>query len=162
VLERWQGYAGIEIYNGVCRYLRGSGLATDRWDRLLGQGRRIWGFAHDDSHWIKNYGLAWNMVQTEGRDAAEILEALREGRFYASTGVTIQSITVTDGTIRVETENAQRIAVISDYGFREAESNGASLTFEVPEDAGFTYLRFECWGPGESMAWTQPFFVERG
>ncbi len=50
LLEDARGLCGVEIYNGVVRHLEGSPCATDRWDQLLGAGRRIWGFANDDSH----------------------------------------------------------------------------------------------------------------
>ena len=160
-LETWQDYAGIEIYNGVVRWLRGSALATDRWDRLLGQGRKVWGYANDDCHREGNYGLAWNMVQTGSRAPEAILEGLRKGRFYASTGAEINRIDVEGRTIRVETENGQRLAVLSDFGYREAEADAAAIAFTVPEDAHYRYVRIQCWGPGETMAWTQPFFIEQ-
>src|SRR5579871_442973 len=55
-MERLSGYAGIEIYNGVVERETGSALALDRWDRLLGSGRRVWGFANDDFHWERDIG----------------------------------------------------------------------------------------------------------
>ncbi|KKK88783.1 hypothetical protein LCGC14_2739680 [marine sediment metagenome] len=61
-LEDWQGYSGIEIFNGVTRGLAGNAYACDRWDMLLSQGRRIWGFANDDTHVRANIGLGWNVV----------------------------------------------------------------------------------------------------
>lgn len=160
-MEEWNHYAGIEVYNGVIRRLDGSPLATDRWDRLLGLGRKVWGYAHDDSHEHGDDGLAWNMVQTDDRSVVGVVEALRTGRFYASTGVTISRIAAHGRVVSVETENAARIVVHSDYGHREAEINGATATITVPEDASIQYIRFECWGPGETMAWTQPFFIEQ-
>jgi hypothetical protein len=33
----------------------------------------------------------------------------------------------------------------------------ASIEVRVPPEA--RYVRLECWGPGESFAWTEPFFV---
>ncbi len=159
-LEEWQGYAGIEIYNGVVRFLRGSPLATDRWDRLLGRGRRVWGYANDDCHIESNFGLAWNVVQAAVRDRESIVAALRKGRFYASTGVTINAIHVEDLTITIETGNAQVIAAVTDYGYSPVRTEGNTLRFTVPGNTKTTYVRFECWGPGESMAWTQPFFIE--
>jgi len=160
-LENWTGYTGIEVYNGVIRRLTGSPLATDRWDRLLGLGRKIWGYAHDDSHRPGDDGLAWNVVQSTDRSAAAIVAALREGRFYASTGVTIKSIRVHGRCISVETGDADRIVVHSDFGHREATVDGPSMAFTVPEDATCSYVRFECWGRGEQMAWTQPFYIEK-
>ncbi len=159
-LESWNGYVGIEIYNGVIRHLNGSPLATDRWDRLLGLGRRVWGYAHDDSHRSENDEIAWNMVQSPPGDAAALTAALREGRFYASTGVEIDYIHVSGRTIDVGTRNAQRIVAHSDFGHREAAVDAPAIMLTIPEDTTITYVRFECWGPGESMAWTQPFYVE--
>ena len=161
VLESLQGYAGIEIYNGVVSWLRGSPTATDRWDRLLGEGRKVWGFATDDCHMENDIGVAWTVVQSTGRDVASIVTALREGRFYASTGVTIERVLSHGPTVSIQTKDAQSISLFSDYGFRRAISEGNSLTFTVPEDADYTYLRFECAGCGEQRAWTQPLFIER-
>ncbi|MBI2434892.1 MAG: PHP domain-containing protein [Candidatus Hydrogenedentes bacterium] len=160
-LNAWRGYTGLEIYNGVVRRQRGTPLATDRWDRLLGDGRRVWGFANDDSHRPIDDGVAWNVVQCASREPGAILEALQRGRFYASTGVTIREIDVEQNRIHVRTENAQRIIVFSAYGHREAAVDGGEIHFEVTPTVEGGYGRFECWGAGEAMAWTQPFFLER-
>ncbi len=159
-LEAWQGFLGIEIYNGLVRAHPGSPLATDRWDMLLGQGRRVWGFANDDAHHIDDEGVAWNMVQSESNDAPAILEALRAGRFYASTGVTIDTVRVSGNSIRVSTRDAQCIVASIDYGRRVAHADAPEIAFTVPNDVECSYVRFECYGPGESMAWTQPFFID--
>lgn len=160
-LETWQGYVGIEVYNGVIRRLEGTPLATDRWDRLLGLGRKVWGYADDDSHRPEDDAIAWNMVQCAERSPQALLEALRQGRCYPSTGVIIESIRVRGATITVRTANAQRIVVHADFGRREAAVDGPVCTFTVPDEAAVRYVRFECWGGGETMAWTQPFIVER-
>lgn len=160
-LESWKGYIGIEVYNGVVRRLDGSPLATDRWDRLLGQGRKVWGFGSDDSHRPEDDEIAWNMVQSTDRSATAILDALISGRFYASTGVYIKTIRVFGRTIDVRTENAERIIAYSDFGHREATVDGDRMVFTIPDSASIQYVRIECWGPGERMAWTQPFYIER-
>ncbi len=161
LLETWRGYTGIEIYNGVIRSHEGSPLAVDRWDRLLGIGRKVWGFANDDCHHAGQSGIAWNMVQCADRSANSIVDALRRGAFYASTGVVIESIRVCGHTISVHTQNAQRIVVNSDFARRQAAGDGTSFTYTVPDTIKELYVRFECWGPSEAMAWTQPFFLER-
>jgi len=159
-LEVWDGYTGIEIFNGVVCWQEGNPLATDRWDRLLGMGRRVWGYANDDTHWIENDGVAWNVALCEERSARAIVDALRRGRFYASTGVEILDIAVDGPTIRIRTANAQRIVAYSDFAQRRFAVDGDSVEYRVPRD-GAGYVRFECWGPGEAMAWTQPFFLDR-
>lgn len=157
-LQRWQGYAGLEIYNGVIRRVEGSPDATGKWDMLLSQGRRVWGYATDDSHKPDDRAIAWNVVFCAGRSVDAVVEALASGAFYASTGVVITDIRVRDGSITVETENARKVVAVINYGRRVAESAGPALTVEAP--AGARYVRFECYGCGEEQAWTQPFFVE--
>jgi len=160
-LDEWRDYLGIEIYNGVCLRAEGSPIATDRWDRLLSAGRRVWGFANDDSHRSVDRGIAWNVAKVESRVPAAIVRALREGRFYASTGVEISRIRVDDATITVETANAQRCRVFADLGRLQATQDGPAISFTVPEDFPYTYVRVECYGFGDDTAWTQPFFVEK-
>ncbi|MCZ7646374.1 MAG: CehA/McbA family metallohydrolase [Planctomycetota bacterium] len=160
-LEALQGYVGIEIYNGVIRRLEGSPLATDRWDRLLSSGRKIWGFANDDSHRPEDVELAWNVVQCSNRTVAAVVDALKYGRFYASTGVTLERIAVHGRTIHIAAPNASRIVVSVDHGKRIAHADSTDLTFHVPDDAPYTYVRLECYGAGEAMAWTQPIYVKK-
>lgn len=159
-LEAWRGYLGMEIYNGLVRSHPGSPLATDRWDRLLGSGRRVWGFANDDAHHVGDEGIAWNMVQCEVREAPALLSAMQAGRFYASTGVRIESAHVCGHTIHIRTRDAQRIVALADYSRRLGHVDGNEMMLEVLEAPKCAYVRFECYGPGESMAWTQPFFIE--
>jgi len=160
-LMEWQGYAGIEIYNGVVSWLEGNPNATDRWDRLLGAGRRVLGFANDDCHVREDMGVAWNVVQSESRDADAILGALRAGRFYASTGVRITRVQSDGAWVAVETEDASRISVFSDFGYRRAMADSPRIEFQVPDDASYTYVRVECSGCGDRKAWTQPLFIRR-
>jgi hypothetical protein len=160
-LKAWTNYVGIEIFNGVIRRLTGSPLATDRWDLLLGSGRRMWGYANDDSHAAEDVELGWNMVLAKDRSVAAICEALQTGSFYASTGVTIDRIAVNGRTINVSAPNAHRIVVNCDFGKRIAQVDNSQITFHVPPDVGYSYVRVECYGKGEEVAWTQPFFIKR-
>jgi len=160
-LESWHGYGGVEIYNGLVRAHAGNPLATDRWDRLLGNGIRVWGFANDDAHFVGDEGVAWNVVQSESNRYADLLDAMRKGRFYASIGVTIESISVEWNEVRIETQDADRIVALGDFSQRLAHADGTSITYSLPGDSPCSYVRFECYGKGEAVAWTQPFFIER-
>jgi hypothetical protein len=172
-LEDWQGYTGIEIFNGVTRGLAGNAYACDRWDMLLPLGRRIWGFANDDTHEEADIGLGWNVVYGKDLSVEALVGALKRGSFYASSGVVIDTITVEANCIMVETENAEKIVAIADYGYRLKEVEGRTMHLEfdgtVPhpdkfqacchQDGRVRYIRFECLGKPEQLAWTQPFFV---
>jgi hypothetical protein len=156
-LRAWSDYEGIEIYNGVIGRLDGSPYALQKWETLLSEGRRVWGYANDDSHIAQDAAMGWNVVSVKERSRRAILEALRAGRFYASTGVEITGINVEDGRIRIETSNAERIVGHSLWGHRFAVADDTFIEVEVPENT--PYVRFTCWGPGEKFAWTQPFYV---
>lgn len=157
-LEEWQGYTGLEIFNGVICRLDGSEYALDRWDMLLSAGRRVWGFANDDSHaMVGDDALGWNMVYSRTRSSDAIVDAMRQGRFYASTGVVISDIAVNGMSVRITAPNADRIVAVRDFGRRIATVDATTLEVEVP--VGTKYVRFECYGRAEQQAWTQPFFV---
>ena len=157
-MREWTGYIGLEIFNGVITVLDGSPYATNKWDMLLAEGRRLWGFANDDSHRPPHVELGWNTAYVKERTVAGVVDALRSGRFYPSTGVTITKIAVEGMTIRLETENACRIVALQNTGKRFAVVDDRAIEVQVPD--GAKYVRFECWGAGERFAWTQPFFVE--
>jgi len=157
-LAAWSNYLGMEIFNGVICRLDGSPYATDKWDRLLSSGRRVWGFANDDSHLpIVDVGLGWNMVNTSDRSVVGILSAMQRGCFYGSTGVTITAIEVTGNRIHVETENADRILAYQQVGSEFARADASAIDIEVPAKA--KYVRIECLGRGGRSAWTQPFYI---
>ncbi|NLF32833.1 MAG: PHP domain-containing protein [Planctomycetes bacterium] len=155
-MREWVGYLGLEIYNGVIGRLHGSPYATNKWDMLLAEGRRLWGFANDDSHRdAADVGLGWNAAYVTDPTPAGVVDALRAGRFYASTGVDITAIDVDGTRIRIATGNARRIVALRETGRRFAVADDSSIEVEYPDDAA--YVRFECWGDGERFAWTQPF-----
>ena len=159
LLETLEGHVGIEIYNGVIERLPGSAYATDRWDRLLGKGHRVWGFAHDDSHLDTDVELGWNVVFARSRTPQDLLDAMRRGSFYASTGVRFQSIAASGSTIRATATEEVRWTILTDFGVRRAHCVGTELVWELPEDSRATYVRVEAHGPKGTAAWSQPFFV---
>ncbi|MGQ9540219.1 MAG: CehA/McbA family metallohydrolase [Armatimonadota bacterium] len=154
-LER---YHGIEIYNNVIEYLEGSPYALDRWDKLLSQGRRVWGYANEDTHRTFQIGSAWNMVNVRERSKEALLEGLQSGRFYASTGVLLEEIAVEDGYFRVRSVNAKELRLISQNGEVLERITGGRATFSLSKAR--VYVRVEAIGEGSARAWTQPVFLE--
>lgn len=159
-MQQWIGYTGLEIFNGGIGRLEGSPYATNKWDMLLSSGRRLWGFANDDSHAATgDVALGWNTTYLTEPDVGGVIKALKQGRFYASTGVTIESIVVEGMSIRIETANARRIVALTNRGRRITTVDTPGIELDASNQEN--YVRFECWGDGESFAWTQPFFVMR-
>ncbi len=157
-LKEWTDYLGMEIFNGVIGRLEGSQYAVNKWDIILTQGKTVWGFANDDSHRPGDYGLGWNVVFAE-KNPDSIVNAIINGNFYCSTGVVIREIECNGTKIYLETENAKKIAAITNSGKRFAVVYGNKIDVEIPPDS--KYVRFECWAEAEKMAWTQPITIEK-
>ena len=87
-----------------------------------------------------------------------IREALKAGRFYASSGVEISRIAVRGSRVTIETENARRIVGVSAVGRRVVIADDSAISLDMQER--WQYVRFECWGDGEQFAWTQPFWAK--
>lgn len=160
-LLKLSGYAGIEICNGSAVVNPGSHLALDKWDRLLGAGRTVWGFANDDAHHDYEIGRVWNMVRARERSREGILEALRTGSFYASSGVVVETVGCEGPEVNIVTANADRIVITGDTGQRLCAVDSGKLRFDVT-DVPFRYVRAECYGRGEQVAWLQPMLIRGG
>jgi len=157
-LQRYQRYTGMEIYNGSILEDPGSPYSVDKWDRLLGDDRLLWGYATDDSHNTHHDGRGCCVVRVPKgtRDPAVIVEALRNGNFYASTGVEIAQIQVTGSKLSIEAPNAHLIELVGAFGARLQWTEGTRAEFDVGAIAS-PYVRLECTGAKGTKAWTQPF-----
>lgn len=151
-------YDAVEIYNHVIERLDGAALATDKWDHLLAEGRQVLGVATDDAHVVEDVGTGAVVVRAKDRSAPAILDALRAGNFYATSGVTITDIRRDGGTFSVESADAEEIRALTGGGRVVAAEAGPEMTFELSEDCG-GYVRFTLFGKGSAMAWTQAFFL---
>jgi len=84
------------------------------WDAMLGEGRRWWITANSDSHW--NYtdgGVAFWPGQYSKtyvlakKDHASILESLRRGRIFVTTGDLISELSIDVTDVKGESVSAQ-------------------------------------------------------
>ena len=142
------------------------------WDELLSAGMRIFGVAVDDSHNFReeftmdrpNPGRAWVMVRASALNRENIVRALNEGNFYASTGVTLTSIAVTTDSLTVQAEESTarsgkryRIFFIGKDGkvLSSTNQNPATYRFSGTE----MYVRARIEDSNGLRAWTQPAFL---
>lgn len=159
-LEARQGYDGIEVYNQVIERLDGDAVSSDKWDYLLAKGRRVLGFASDDSHNAADIGNAFLSVRARERSAGAILDAIRAGNFYCSSGLAVADIRREGDTFVIESPDAQEIQAVGAGGVRFEFVYAPVMRFELSRAFG-PYVRFQAFGRGSQMAWTQPFFVGR-
>ncbi len=164
LIESLPPFHGIEVYNAIVRDQEGSPLATNRFDRLLSKGFRVWGYANDDTHWESSYGRAWNWVSAEDCTPESIIENLKKGRCYGSSGVELTRLQTEGKRIRIESENGSLCIASLDWGLEIGRYKGSRWEFDLEElyDEGRrtpTYIRFEVHGEGDQVAWTQPIHV---
>ncbi|KAA9346640.1 histidinol-phosphatase [Larkinella humicola] len=178
----------FEVFNGhpqVHNYGDSTREGTEAmWDKInltfLRQGRPLMlGLATDDSHnynffgpTYSNSGRGWVMVNAPELKPNTIVEALEAGRFYATTGVTFESLTQTATTvafkIKTEPDVTYRIQFI---GIRKGQEKAEILRELTGTEASYTLTdellvrakvistkpKFNPFEPGDvETAWTQP------
>jgi len=163
-----QRIQGIEVFNSVCEKMISKGYSLVHWDELLMRGRRLQGIAVDDVHWRHGAeGGGWVMVRAAGLAEDQILSALRQGHFYASTGPSIldlRVVTAEGGTpaLEVVCSPCSRITFHArgPYGRRfDAPLHGTleRASFALRQEQ--SYLRVECRDAQGGAAWSNPVFV---
>ncbi len=113
-----KGERFFEVYNGhflVNNYGDSIHMSTETmWDKInVAYAKRnqplMFGLATDDSHNYHQYGSefanagrGWVMVQAESLNAGTLIEAMEAGRFYSSTGVSINLVEFENNELKIE------------------------------------------------------------
>ena len=163
-----EGYTAVEIYNNNVRMNNsGRAVATDVWDKLLSRGRKVWGIASDDLHHYSRCGGGFLQVLAAEKSKRAILDAVKNGAFYASSGIILKNIALIDGKTISLSAASPRVANTT---FSFIGKDGRLLKKERPSgpetpvlytargDEG--YIRVEASREDGAQAWTQPFWME--
>ncbi len=79
--------------------------------------RIVYAVAADDNHYKKeNVGRGWIMVKASSLTKSNILESIRSGNFYATTGVILNDYQVNGKSIRIDSQNGDTIKFIGKNG----------------------------------------------
>ncbi len=139
------------------------------WDSLLSDGKRIWAVAADDCHFLPDPQKptvyppcsAWVHVEAEELTEKEIIRALKEGRFYSSTGIELLSQSF--GPERIELcikpfANLEYYTTfIGNKGEILAVKDGLNPSYDIKGDEVYIRSRINC--SGLERAWLQPLFL---
>lgn len=156
---RQKGNIAMEIWNSGCVIENSEDMNASYWDELLWDGQKIWGVATDDGHKMDHHCKGWVMVNAENNVPA-ILQALKEGRFYATTGPEIYDFHVEDRVAKISCSPASLIEFYS-WTVPTKITRGENLTAdekEIPERA--KYVRASVVDAEGRRAWTNPIFFE--
>jgi hypothetical protein len=169
----------LEIFNGHPQVHNEGGDQSPGmeavWDALLTAGKRIYGIAVDDAHHFQgefarnraNPGRGWVAVAAARLDAAALMRGLERGHFYASSGVALDSLVVTEQVLRLrikpEGDFKYTTTFVGDSGRVLARAGGLAAEFRLDPraHAGITYVRARVDDSGGARAWVQPVFLRR-
>ena len=165
---------GIEVYNGGCELEVGRGLSSVHWDELLESGRRCFAIATDDSHHPGfDSDLAWTWIRAANRSREAVLQALRDGTFYSSTGPIIHAIQLDGDVVDVRSSPCRSVTLLAGrcegaaahagrlpychHGRVLERADDGRITrarLEIPFGAG--HVRLELADGSGGRAWTNP------
>ncbi len=162
-----KGYLGVEIYNHTCEVYRGTGHSSPQIDGLLVSGRHPLIFASDDHHGnpepLKDDDTCggWIMVKARDRSSAAIIDSIKRGLFYASSGPTLKEITHTTEGIHVRTSPAKTITFVSQpsLGSRFHNPKEPLEEYTYPGRDGEKYVRVEVTDSEGRKAWSNPIYL---
>jgi hypothetical protein len=178
--DQWEacdGIVGLEVWNTGCEVETGRGDASIHWDEALERGRRLFALATDDSHHPGyDSGVASTWVRAPEKTREAVLDALRSGSFYGSTGPRIDAVEVDEGQVTVRCSPAASITLYAGRS-RGARANAGRLGYpnhaavlETDLDGLITaaslerpwrqpYGRIEVADAAGRRAWTNPLWI---
>jgi hypothetical protein len=159
----------VEIYNHACNLF---GL-TDSWhfaDILLQEGNRLTAYAADDAHavgarpGVNDAFGGWVQVKSASLDPDALLDALKAGEFYSSTGAELHDVAIEGDEFVVKSSPATSIMVTGRGGYRyKLAGDGplleeARLPLEPIQKLG--QCRVTVIGANGERAWSNPIWFE--
>lgn len=156
-----EGAHAIEVYNHGCATGcdRPHGFYT--LDQLLTQGRRLMLCATDDAHFSEpdHFG-GWVMVKALENTPEALLEALKSGHHYSSTGPELHAIHWENDAVTVASSAVQSV-IVQGQGSAAVAVHGASMTrTKVVLDlfGNSDWLRVTVVDGAGKRAWSNPFW----
>lgn len=175
-LQNWQDYKDLdhvfamEIYNHGCELDGLYGYAPQAYDEMLRTGRRLFCLSTDDNHNVYEPGDprcdafgGFTMLKLPRLGYAEVIEALRQGNFYASTGPEIHHLVIRNGALEVSCSPVEKIYVVTS-GRRclmELAAPGQTLTGAAfPLRGDEEYIRVECRDASGRRAYSNAYWLD--
>ena len=149
---------GVEIYNHSCHIEAQRGFGTAAADYLLQENNKIFLTATDDSHFkIQDFGGGWVMVAADNLSEISILNALKNGQYYSSTGVEIFEFEMNNRKVTISCSPSSQVCIVG-QGAKSMSQNGKNITnaefdlIDYPSD----WFRVSIANDSGKFAWTNP------
>ncbi|WP_434055120.1 MAG: phosphotransferase [Roseibium sp.] len=156
-----EGVHAVEVHNSICT-ATGRGEGGYLLDQMLTAGRKLGAIAVDDVHRYQRDALGgWVNVKAEAGSPDALLDALKRGAYYASTGAEILHLERNGDWIHVETSPVDSVWLLgrgakSTHVFGEGIAR-AKLPLE-PFVGGWARLVIRA--TDGARAWTNPIWLD--
>ncbi|MDC0233145.1 CehA/McbA family metallohydrolase [Pelagibacteraceae bacterium] len=152
---------GIEIYNHSCHIEAQRGFGTAAADYLLQENKRIFLTATDDSHFkMQDAGGGWVMVAADKLSESSILNALKNGQYYSSTGVEILEFEINNHEVNIQCSPSNQVCLVG-QGAKSMSQNGKNITqveFSLKKYPS-EWFRVSIANDSGEFAWTNPVWL---
>lgn len=160
-----KNFHGIEIWNTVSETHSSRGDSTSYADILASKGCLPLLFAVDDAHfYTTDYFGGYIMVNSRCLNSKEIINSIRQGKFYCSQAPEIRRISINNRRISVETSPVAQISFVTDSFYcsnRICTKDGELISEAFYEiNASDSVARIECIDQNGKKAWSQLIRLE--
>ena len=166
-VENENPYHAVEIINYGTEWLENTGDGSVFWSEMLYRGCKLWGGGGDDNHngmeldsmYSDSFG-GWTVVKARDRSSQAIIEALKAGSFYTSTGPQIYDFYVEDDEVHVVCSPCERIYVCGEHRSHQRKLGRHVTEFVTKLKGKEKMVRAECMDAAGRSAYTNPIFLD--
>lgn len=165
-----KGVFAMEIYNNGCEHDGLYGYEPQAYDEILRQGTRLFCLATDDNHntypadnpLCDSFG-GITMLKMPSLSYQNVITALKNGNFYATTGPQIHSLYIEDNKVYLTCSPVEKIYMAT-QGRRcksKVASKGETIIsaeFDLNGDEG--YIRIDCQDDRRAHAYSNAYFID--
>ncbi len=154
----------IEIFNAGCDDDNDTSESVYMLDLMLAQGRRYFACATDDAHFVPNTRdrmRGWVMVKSETLTPDALLDALKAGEYYSSTGPMLYDVEIEAGQkLYVRCSPTSRIFALGiPAEYKSVAGNGLTEAEIDISNWRSPYIRVLLRDDAERKAWSNPFWL---
>ncbi len=160
-------YDAVELINYETEWLENVGDGTVFWIEMLYKGARLWGGGSDDNHngqevdsmYSGSFG-GWTVVKAKDRSRNAIIEALKTGSFYTSTGPAIYDFYVEDDEVHVVCSPCERIYIGGQHRCHQRKIGRHVTEFVTKLKGKEKFVRAEVMDAAGRSAYTNPIWLD--
>ena len=165
-------YHAVEIINYATEWLENMGDGSVFWTEMLLRGCKLWNGGSDDNHnghspadgdvdslYCDSFG-GFTVVKAADRSPQAIIEAMKAGSFYTSTGPSIYEFYVEDDYVHVVCSPCVRIYINGERRQYQRKLGRHVTEFVTKLKGDEKLIRAECMDAAGRSAYSNPIFFD--